>query len=79
MLRAMLRTLNAVADVVDVLLGDDFYRPAHELIYNAVLAVYARGETPDPVTVACSLMANRALQARKDSSPGSHRAPPPGR
>ncbi|MFB7982989.1 replicative DNA helicase [Streptomyces vinaceus] len=54
-LRAMLRTVDAVADIVDVLLGDDFYRPAHELIYNAVIAVYARGETPDPVTVGAEL------------------------
>ncbi|MEU0022649.1 replicative DNA helicase [Streptomyces rochei] len=62
-LRAMLRTVDAVADIVDVLLGDDFYRPAHELIYNAVIAVYARNETPDPATVGAELAKNDQLTA----------------
>ncbi|MFG2394811.1 replicative DNA helicase [Streptomyces lavendulae] len=54
-LRAMLRSPKAVADVVEILAGSDFYRPAHELIHDAVLAVYARGETPDVVTVTAEL------------------------
>lgn len=50
-LRAMLRTTQAVADVVEILAGPDFYRPAHELIHDAILVVYARGEDPDVINV----------------------------
>ncbi|MFJ5548657.1 replicative DNA helicase [Streptomyces sp. NPDC093225] len=54
-LRAMLRSLEAVADIVEVLQGEDFFRSAHEIIYTAILAVYARDETPDPLTVGAEL------------------------
>ncbi|MFE4801584.1 replicative DNA helicase [Streptomyces sp. NPDC056708] len=54
-LRAMLRSVDAVSDVVELLRGDDFYRPAHELIYNTILELYARGETPDAITVGAEL------------------------
>ncbi len=36
-LGAMLMSKDAIADVVEVLRGADFYRPAHEQVYNAVL------------------------------------------
>jgi replicative DNA helicase len=35
--------------------GSDFYRPAHELIYDAVLDLYGRGEPVDAITVAAEL------------------------
>ncbi|WP_246222399.1 replicative DNA helicase [Phytoactinopolyspora limicola] len=54
-LGAMLLSKDAVADVVEVLRGVDFYRPAHELIYEAVLDLYGRGEPADAVTVAAVL------------------------
>lgn len=54
-LGAMLMSKDAIADVVEVLKGRDFYRPAHELIYDAVLDLYGRGEPADPVTVADEL------------------------
>lgn len=62
-LRAILRSVDAVADVVETLQGEDFYRPAHELIYNAVLAVYARGDTPDTTTVGAELAKHDQLTA----------------
>ena len=54
-LGAMLISKDAIADVVEVLRGVDFYRPAHELVYDAVLDLYGRGEPADAVTVADEL------------------------
>ncbi|AJT42288.1 replicative DNA helicase [Psychromicrobium lacuslunae] len=54
-LGGMLLSKDAIADVVEVLRGQDFYRPAHENIYEAVLDLYGRGEPADAVTVADEL------------------------
>ncbi len=54
-LGGMLLSKDAIADVVEVLRGNDFYRPAHELVYEAVLDLYGRGEPADAVTVAAEL------------------------
>jgi replicative DNA helicase len=54
-LGAMLLSKDAIADVVEVLRGVDFYRPAHELIFDAVLDLYGRGEPADAITVAAEL------------------------
>lgn len=51
----MLMSKDAIADVLEVAKGHDFYRPAHELIYNSILDLYGRGEPADPVTVAAEL------------------------
>lgn len=50
-LGAMIMSKDAIADVVEVLRGADFYRPAHELVFNAVLDLYGRGEPADAITV----------------------------
>jgi replicative DNA helicase len=50
-LGAMMMSKDAIADVVEILRPGDFYRPAHQLIYDAVLDLYARGEPADPITV----------------------------
>jgi replicative DNA helicase len=51
-LGGMLLSKNAIGDVVDILQsGADFYRPAHEAIYAAILDMYGRGEPVDPITV----------------------------
>src|SRR6201999_1563563 len=54
-LGGMLLSKDAIADVVEVLKGQDFYRPAHETIYSAILDLYARGEPADPITLAAEL------------------------
>lgn len=54
-LGGMLLSKDAIADVVEVLRPTDFYRPAHQLIYDAVLDLYARGEPADAVTVSAEL------------------------
>src|SRR6187431_3611557 len=50
-LGGMLLSKDAIADVVEILRGHDFYRPAHELVYETVLDLYGRGEPADAVTV----------------------------
>ncbi len=54
-LGAMLLSKDAIADVVEVVRGSDFYRPAHELIYEAALDLYGRGEPVDAITVSAEL------------------------
>ena len=50
-LGAMLMSKDAIADVVEALRATDFYRPAHMVVYDAVLDLYGRGEPADPITV----------------------------
>jgi hypothetical protein len=54
-LGAMLLSRDALIDVAGILQPGDFYRPAHELIYTAALALHERGEPVDAVTVAAEL------------------------
>ncbi|WP_420897564.1 replicative DNA helicase [Georgenia faecalis] len=54
-LGGMLLSKDAIADVVEVLRGQDFYRPAHEMVYDAILDLYGRGEPADAVTVSAEL------------------------
>ncbi len=54
-LGGMLLSKDAIADVVEVLRPGDFYRPAHQTVYDAVIDLYGRGEPADPVTVAAEL------------------------
>jgi replicative DNA helicase len=51
----MLLSKDAIADCIEVLKGVDFYRPAHELIFDAILDLYGRGEPADAITVADEL------------------------
>ena len=50
-LGGMLLSKDAIADVVEVLRPTDFYRPAHQLVYDAILDLYGRGEPADALTV----------------------------
>ena len=70
-LGGMLLSKEAIADVVEVLKERDFYRPAHELIYDAILDLYGRGEPADPVTVASELT-KRGDIARAGGAPYLH-------
>ena len=60
-LGAMLMSKDAIADVVESVRGTDFYRPAHETIFDAVLDLYGRGEPADAVTVAAQLQRSGEL------------------
>ncbi|WP_316669775.1 replicative DNA helicase [uncultured Propionibacterium sp.] len=54
-LGAMLLSKDAIADVTEELRADDFYRPNHEAIFNAIIELYGHGEPADAVTVAARL------------------------
>ncbi|TXR55988.1 replicative DNA helicase [Quadrisphaera setariae] len=54
-LGGMMLSKDAIADVVEQIRGTDFYRPAHELIYDAIMDLYGRGEPADAITVAATL------------------------
>ncbi|WP_336923465.1 replicative DNA helicase [Aquipuribacter sp. SD81] len=70
-LGAMLLSKDAVADVSEVLKGLDFYRPAHEMIYEAVIDLFGRGEPADPVTVA-DVLGRRGELNRVGGAPYLH-------
>ena len=54
-LGGMMLSKDAIADVVETVRSGDFYRPAHQLVYDAVLDLYGRGEPADAVTVSAEL------------------------
>ncbi|HEX2773540.1 MAG TPA: DnaB-like helicase N-terminal domain-containing protein, partial [Micromonosporaceae bacterium] len=62
-LGGMLLSKDAIADVVEALHGADFYRPAHQIIFDCILDLYGRGEPADAITVAAEL--NRTDQLSK--------------
>jgi len=50
-LGGMLLSKDAVADVIEVVRGRDFYLPKHEIIFDALLNLYSHGEPTDVITV----------------------------
>ncbi len=50
-LGAMLLSEASISDVLDKLRADDFYKPAHRKIFDAVVALFGRGEAVDSITV----------------------------
>ncbi|WP_134012473.1 replicative DNA helicase [Kribbella sp. VKM Ac-2566] len=54
-LGAMMLSKDAIADVIENLRSTDFYRPAHEAVFDAITDLYARGEPADAITVAAEL------------------------
>ena len=55
LLGAMLLSREAIAVAAELCTSADFYRPAHGHIFDAVVALYAKGEPADPITVADEL------------------------
>ncbi len=51
-LGGMLISKDAISDVMEVIRPQDHYRPAHQLVHEAILELYGRGEPADAVTVA---------------------------
>jgi replicative DNA helicase len=60
-LGGMLLSKDAVADVVEVVRGADFYAPKHEVIFDAILNLYAHGEPTDAITVTDELTKTGSL------------------
>jgi len=54
-LGGMLLSAEAVAEVFEVVKGNDFYAPKHEIIFDAVVSLYGKGEPTDIITVTAEL------------------------
>jgi replicative DNA helicase len=55
-LGGMMLSRDAIADVVEALAGPgDFYKPAHQSVYEVILELFGRGDPADAVTVAAEL------------------------
>lgn len=63
LLGAMLLSRDAIATAAEIVHAEDFYKPAHMHVYDAVTALYAAGEPVDPVTVAEELRRAGLLDA----------------
>src|SRR4051795_11701759 len=63
LLGAMLLSRDAIATAVEVCSADDFYRPIHGHVFDAICSLYGRGEGVDPVTVADELGRAGVLEA----------------
>ncbi|MGZ5368444.1 MAG: replicative DNA helicase [Aeromicrobium sp.] len=70
-LGAMLLSKQAIDPATDVLRGRDFYRPAHELIFETISSLAQRGEPADAITVAAELQ-RRGELARIGGAPYLH-------
>jgi replicative DNA helicase len=63
LLGAMLLSRDAISAAVETCNTEDFYRPAHAHIFDAICSLYAQGEPADPVTVADELRRADLLEA----------------
>src|SRR3954462_14504900 len=70
-LGGMLLSKDAIADVVEVLRPDDFYRPSHQTVYDCILDLYGRGDPADAVTVSPELQ-RRGDPTRLPGAPYLH-------
>jgi replicative DNA helicase len=61
-LGSMLLSKDAIAEVLEMLREEDFYRPAHRTVFQSVLSLYAHGQAVDAVTVAELLRRDGVLQ-----------------
>jgi replicative DNA helicase len=61
-LGGMLLSKDAISDVIEVIRPVDHYRPAHQIVHEAILDLYARGEPADAITVANELSRRGELQ-----------------
>ncbi|HEV3471897.1 MAG TPA: replicative DNA helicase, partial [Actinomycetota bacterium] len=62
-LGAMLESKEAIANVVDILHdGNYFYKPTHGDIFEAIMALYGKGEAVDAITVADELARSGKLE-----------------
>lgn len=59
-LGAILQSPQLIDDLTDTIDGYDFYRPAHEAVWDAAVRLHQRGQRPDIITV------NREMGAEAD-------------
>ena len=60
-LGAMLIKKEAISEVVTILIGTDFYRDAHRIIFDAMLELFNKNEAVDLITITEQLRKNEQL------------------
>lgn len=70
-LGGMLLSASAITEVAGIIEPCDFYKPAHELIYRAIIDLHAAGTPVDAVTAAAEL-SQRGELVRVDGAPYLH-------
>ncbi len=55
LLGAMLLSRDAIADAIEAVEAEHFYKPSHGHVFDAICTLYSSGEPADPVTVAETL------------------------
>jgi replicative DNA helicase len=70
-LGGMMLSKDAIADVVGILDGADFYRPLHTTIYDTILHLFNGGEPADVITVA-NRLAQQGLLGKIGGAPYLH-------
>jgi replicative DNA helicase len=61
-LGAMMLLADVIDEVQEIVTGDDFYRPVHATIFDAVVGLHAKGEPADARTVTAALADSGDLQ-----------------
>ncbi len=61
-LGAMLESKDAISNVIGIIKADDFYKPAHTEIYEAISVLYNSSESVDAITVAEELSRRGSLE-----------------
>ncbi|MEU2974665.1 replicative DNA helicase, partial [Nocardiopsis alba] len=70
-LGGMLLSKDAISQVVEIIRSADFYRPAHQIIYESVVDLFSRGEPVDAISVNAELT-KRGEAARVGGAPYLH-------
>lgn len=52
LLGSMLISRDAVGTIIEIVKADDFYRSSNQMIFEAILEMYSKGEPSDPITIA---------------------------
>ncbi len=70
-LGGMLLSKEAISQVVEIVRSADFYRPAHQIIFDAVVDLFSRGEPVDAISINAELT-KRGEVARVGGAPYLH-------
>ncbi|WP_445227807.1 replicative DNA helicase [Corynebacterium sp. H128] len=59
---AMMMSAHAIEDIVEILTPDDFYHPAHQIIYRAIIDLFSESKEVDALVVRGRLDRNNDLE-----------------
>ncbi len=68
LLGAMLLSRDAIASAMELCHAEDFYKPAHGHIFDAITSLFSQGEAADWVTVTEELRRRGLLESVGDAS-----------